>query len=109
MSENPRKFHFLGICGTAMGSLAAALRQRGFKVTGSDENIYPPMSSFLEKSGIPFKQGYRAENIPADADMVVRTAKQPQRRCWPGSWKRPDANLVISSADFRRISDKVLD
>jgi UDP-N-acetylmuramate: L-alanyl-gamma-D-glutamyl-meso-diaminopimelate ligase len=71
MRENPKKFHFLGICGTAMGSVAVALHQRGFKVTGSDENIYPPMSSFLEKNGIPFKQGYRAENIPADADMVV--------------------------------------
>jgi len=71
MKEAPRKFHFLGICGTAMGSVAAALRERAFKVTGSDENVYPPMSLFLEKKGVALKEGYRAENIPADADVVV--------------------------------------
>ena len=54
-----------------MGSVAAALCERDFKVTGSDENIYPPMSIFLEKKGIAPKEGYRAENIPADADVVV--------------------------------------
>src|SRR6266404_6942018 len=54
-----------------MGSVAAALQERGFKVTGSDENVYPPMSKFLEEKGIALKEGYRAENIPADADVVV--------------------------------------
>ena len=54
-----------------MGSAAAALQERGFKVTGSDENVYPPMSSFLEKKGIALKEGYRAENIPPGADVVV--------------------------------------
>jgi UDP-N-acetylmuramate: L-alanyl-gamma-D-glutamyl-meso-diaminopimelate ligase len=54
-----------------MGSIAAALQERGFEVTGSDENVYPPMSSFLEKKGIALKEGYRAENIPSDADVVV--------------------------------------
>ena len=54
-----------------MASVAAALQERGFKVTGSDENVYPPMSSFLQKKGIAVKEGYRAENIPADADVVV--------------------------------------
>ena len=54
-----------------MGSVAAALRERGFTVTGSDENIYPPMSTFLEKRGVTLSCGYRAENIPADADVVV--------------------------------------
>ena len=54
-----------------MGSIAAALHHRGLKVTGSDENVYPPMSIFLEKRGIALKEGYRAENIPADADVVV--------------------------------------
>jgi UDP-N-acetylmuramate: L-alanyl-gamma-D-glutamyl-meso-diaminopimelate ligase len=67
----PAKFHFLGICGTAMGSVAAALRERGFTVTGSDQNIYPPMSTFLETKGIALHQGYRAENIPADAEIIV--------------------------------------
>jgi UDP-N-acetylmuramate: L-alanyl-gamma-D-glutamyl-meso-diaminopimelate ligase len=71
VKDAPKKFHFLGICGTAMGSVAAALRERGFTVSGSDENVYPPMSIFLEKKGIAITEGYRAENIPADADVVV--------------------------------------
>jgi UDP-N-acetylmuramate: L-alanyl-gamma-D-glutamyl-meso-diaminopimelate ligase len=71
VKEAPKNFHFLGICGTAMASVAAALQERGFKVSGSDENVYPPMSRFLEKKGIAPKEGYRAENVPADADVVV--------------------------------------
>jgi len=54
-----------------MGSVAAALGERGFRVTGSDENVYPPMSIFLEKKGIALTEGYRAENIPANVDVVV--------------------------------------
>jgi UDP-N-acetylmuramate: L-alanyl-gamma-D-glutamyl-meso-diaminopimelate ligase len=71
VTDAPRNFHFLGICGTAMGSVAAALRERGFTVTGSDENVYPPMSTFLESKGIALHQGYRPENIPADAEVIV--------------------------------------
>ena len=71
MTETPRNFHFLGICGTAMGAVAAALRERGFTVTGSDENVYPPMSTFLESKGIVLFEGYRAENIPAGAEIIV--------------------------------------
>src|SRR5438034_6750104 len=54
-----------------MASAAAALQERGFKVSGSDENVYPPMSTFLQEKGIALKQGYRAENIPPDTDVVV--------------------------------------
>ena len=54
-----------------MGSVASALRERGFIVTGSDENIYPPMSTFLEKRGIALNQGYHAENLPQKVDVVV--------------------------------------
>jgi UDP-N-acetylmuramate: L-alanyl-gamma-D-glutamyl-meso-diaminopimelate ligase len=71
VKEAPKKFHFLGICGTAMASVAVALKERGFKVTGSDENVYPPMSTFLQEKDISLKEGYRAENIPVDADVVV--------------------------------------
>jgi UDP-N-acetylmuramate: L-alanyl-gamma-D-glutamyl-meso-diaminopimelate ligase len=71
VTETARHFHFLGIGGTAMGSVASALRERGFVVTGSDENIYPPMSTFLEKRGVALNQGYRAENLPAKIDVVV--------------------------------------
>jgi UDP-N-acetylmuramate: L-alanyl-gamma-D-glutamyl-meso-diaminopimelate ligase len=71
VTGEPRHFHFLGICGTAMGSVAAALRDRGFTVSGSDENIFPPMSDFLQRKGIPFSEPYRAENIPENAEVVV--------------------------------------
>ena len=54
-----------------MGSVAVALQERGFKISGSDESVYPPMSIFLEDHEIKLHQGYRAENIPADADVVV--------------------------------------
>src|ERR1041384_3085469 len=54
-----------------MAAVAAALQERGFKVSGSDENVYPPMSTFLREKGIALKEGYRAENIPVDADVVV--------------------------------------
>jgi len=54
-----------------MGSVAAAMVERGFIVTGSDENVYPPMSTFLEQRGILLTTGYRAENIPAKTDVVV--------------------------------------
>ena len=54
-----------------MGSVAAALRERGYTVTGSDENVYPPMSAFLESRGVKLSEGFRAENVPADADVVV--------------------------------------
>ena len=54
-----------------MGSVAAALQKRGFKVSGSDESVYPPMSTFLEERGIKLHQRYGKENIPSDADVVV--------------------------------------
>lgn len=54
-----------------MGAVAAAMKQRGFTVTGSDANVYPPMSDFLRGQGIPITEGYREENIPADAEVVI--------------------------------------
>lgn len=63
--------HFIGICGTAMGSVAAAMHAKGFTVTGSDENVYPPMSTFLESQGIQIFPGYKAENIPESAEVIV--------------------------------------
>src|SRR5438067_13262129 len=70
-SGSIKHVHFLGIGGTAMGAVAAALRERGFTVTGSDENVYPPMSTFLEEKGIALSSGYRPENLPPDADLIV--------------------------------------
>ena len=71
MSTDIRHVHFLGICGTAMGAVAAAMRAQGYTVTGSDSDVYPPMSTFLEERGIGLTRGYRAENIPASADLIV--------------------------------------
>ena len=71
MKRAPEHFHFLGICGTAMGSVAAALRDRGCTVTGSDEKVYPPMSDFLRARGIALSEPYRAENLPNDPEAVV--------------------------------------
>ncbi|MGE0705796.1 MAG: UDP-N-acetylmuramate:L-alanyl-gamma-D-glutamyl-meso-diaminopimelate ligase [Vicinamibacterales bacterium] len=65
------RVHFIGICGTAMATLAAMLKQRGFEVRGSDQNVYPPMSGFLAAEGIPVFSGYKAEQISADLDLVV--------------------------------------
>lgn len=70
MSEKTR-FHFTGICGTAMGAVASAMKQRGYTVTGSDANVYPPMSDFLRGQGITIAEGYREDNIPADTDVVI--------------------------------------
>ena len=66
-----KHFHFVGICGTAMGAVAAGMKARGFVVTGSDANVFPPMSTFLESQGILLFEGYKAANIPADAEVIV--------------------------------------
>jgi UDP-N-acetylmuramate: L-alanyl-gamma-D-glutamyl-meso-diaminopimelate ligase len=66
-----KRVHLIGICGTAMGTLAALLKHRGFEVGGSDQAIYPPMSHFLEAEGIPMVEGYKAEHIGEDIDFVV--------------------------------------
>ncbi|GAA5481056.1 UDP-N-acetylmuramate:L-alanyl-gamma-D-glutamyl-meso-diaminopimelate ligase [Haloferula sargassicola] len=71
MAEGNKHFHFVGVCGTAMGSVAVAMKRKGFTVTGSDANVYPPMSDFLRAEGIELSEGYRAENIPAGADVIV--------------------------------------
>jgi UDP-N-acetylmuramate: L-alanyl-gamma-D-glutamyl-meso-diaminopimelate ligase len=63
--------HLMGICGTAMASLAGLLKERGYRITGSDQNIYPPMSDLLQSLGIPVMQGYEAKNLDPAPDFVV--------------------------------------
>ena len=63
--------HIMGICGTFMGGLAIIARQLGHEVTGSDQNVYPPMSTQLEEHGIALKSGYRQENLDPKPDLVV--------------------------------------
>jgi UDP-N-acetylmuramate: L-alanyl-gamma-D-glutamyl-meso-diaminopimelate ligase len=67
----PRRVHLVGICGTGMGSLAGLLADAGYGVTGSDESIYPPMSTMLQERGIPVLQGYRPEHLDDRPDLVV--------------------------------------
>ena len=66
-----RTVHFVGIGGTAMAAAAAALKEKGFAVTGSDQNVYPPMSTFLADSGITVAAGYSESNLSAKPDLVV--------------------------------------
>jgi UDP-N-acetylmuramate: L-alanyl-gamma-D-glutamyl-meso-diaminopimelate ligase len=66
-----RNAHLIGICGTAMATLAAMLKHKGVDVRGSDQDVYPPMSDFLASEGIPTLTGYRAANITADLDLVI--------------------------------------
>jgi UDP-N-acetylmuramate: L-alanyl-gamma-D-glutamyl-meso-diaminopimelate ligase len=66
-----QRIHFIGICGTAMATVAAMLKQKGLDVRGSDQDVYPPMSEFLAAEHIPTMSGYRAEHITSDLDLVV--------------------------------------
>jgi UDP-N-acetylmuramate: L-alanyl-gamma-D-glutamyl-meso-diaminopimelate ligase len=63
--------HILGICGTFMGGIALLARAAGHTVSGSDANVYPPMSIQLEQAGITLQQGYRPEHLDPPPDMVV--------------------------------------
>jgi UDP-N-acetylmuramate: L-alanyl-gamma-D-glutamyl-meso-diaminopimelate ligase len=65
------KIHLVGICGTAMATLAAMLKHKGLDVRGSDQDVYPPMSDFLAAEGIPALVGYRAEHISSDLNLVI--------------------------------------
>lgn len=66
-----KHIHLIGICGTAMASLAGMLKQRGFRVTGSDAAAYPPMSDFLSELGIPVAQPFDARNLDPRPGLVV--------------------------------------
>jgi len=66
-----RSVHFVGIGGTAMASAAAAMREKGFAVTGSDQNVYPPMSTFLADKKIEVMNGYAERNLAHKPDLVV--------------------------------------
>lgn len=67
----PRHVHMIAACGTGMGALALLFRERGVRVSGSDVQAYPPMGNLLRKAGVRLSLGYRAENLPEDADFVV--------------------------------------
>ena len=65
------KIHLIGVCGTAMATLAAMLKRKGHDVQGSDQDVYPPMSDFLASEGIRTLAGYAPEHITGDLDLIV--------------------------------------
>src|SRR4030088_1015264 len=69
--DQKKHVHLIGICGTAMASLAGMLKQRGFRVTGSDSAAYPPMSTFLASLSIPLSQPFAETNLNPRPDVVV--------------------------------------
>ena len=71
MYSGIQSVHFIGVCGTAMASVAAALKEKGLRVSGSDQNVYPPMSTFLEAQGIELMDGYGEANLGHRPDLVV--------------------------------------
>ena len=74
LNRRPEKLshiHLMGVCGTGMASLAGMLKEQGYGVTGSDANVYPPMSLLLESLGIPVFDGYGPGNLSPKPDMVI--------------------------------------
>lgn len=69
--DNVKKIHLIAICGTAMGALAAMLNEMGYQVSGSDQKVYPPMSEFLSGKNIQVNDGFSADNISSNTDLVV--------------------------------------
>ena len=65
------QIHILGICGTFMGGIALLARELGYRVTGSDANVYPPMSTQLQAAGIELMEGYLPEHLQDKPDCVV--------------------------------------
>jgi len=63
--------HLIAVCGTAMGALAAMLQELGYRVTGSDQNVYPPMSTFLAERSIAVYNGFSEKNLSEAPDLVV--------------------------------------
>ena len=81
MFERIQSVHFIGICGTAMASAAVALMQKGVKVTGSDQNVYPPMSTFLAEQRVEVMSGFSESNLAHNPDLVTcETWQLPGRR-----------------------------
>ncbi len=69
--ENVKTIHLIAVCGTGMGALACMLKDLGYVVTGSDANVYPPMSTFLLGKGISIFKGFDSQNIVYGPDLVV--------------------------------------
>jgi len=71
MLEKGRHIHIPGICGTAMAAVATLGRDLGYRISGSDAGVYPPMSTYLEQQQIPLFQSYAAQNLDPEPDLVI--------------------------------------
>lgn len=69
--DNVHHIHIMGVCGTGMAAMAGMLKESGYKVTGSDRNVYPPMSDFLIQAGITVMEGYLEKNLHPKPDLVI--------------------------------------
>ena len=76
--ETVRHIHIMGVCGTGMAAMAGMLKDSGYRVSGSDQNVYPPMSDFLARAGINVMEGYRPENLDSGPDLVIVGNHHPQ-------------------------------
>ncbi len=92
-------YHLIGICGTAMASLAGMLQARGHEVTGSDQNVYPPMSTQLEALGIKILNGYKAENADIGAELRCRRQRHLARQSRTRRSAEPQAALPVAGGD----------
>ncbi|MCP4671461.1 MAG: UDP-N-acetylmuramate:L-alanyl-gamma-D-glutamyl-meso-diaminopimelate ligase [Desulfobacula sp.] len=70
-NKKNKKIHLIGACGTGMGTLACILKEKGYEVSGSDQNVYPPMSDFLKEKGVELFQGYDPGNLDHNPDLVI--------------------------------------
>ncbi len=69
--KHVQTIHVMAVCGTAMGALAVMLKELGYAVTGSDQNTYPPMSTFLAQKGVTVSKGFNAENLAYNPHLVI--------------------------------------
>jgi UDP-N-acetylmuramate: L-alanyl-gamma-D-glutamyl-meso-diaminopimelate ligase len=69
--KHVQHIHLIAVCGTGMGALACMLKELGYQVTGSDQHVYPPMSTFLKEKGVSLSKGFRPENLAYGPDLVV--------------------------------------
>ena len=76
LDENTEHIHLLGIAGSAMAPVAGMLKERGFRVTGSDVNVYPPASTLLDSLGIQWNEGFREENLQPGARPLRHRQRQ---------------------------------
>ena len=111
--EHIRHIHLIGICGTAMAALAGMLKARGFHVTGSDQNVYPPMSDFLASLDIPVQKGFLAEHLHPQPDLVivgnvVRAVYPEAPSVTDGPQSPPRANFQPGHAE-KSVSERYLE